>query len=335
MEKHRVTFGIVNCNRHFYLKSCLESLLYCTSDYENKEIIVVDNASIEDGTDEYLVELKARGVKVFKQQKRNPANEFAIGLNIIVDNATGDFIVPLQGDMQFVLKNGWLQKYVNFYWEHIDEVGCIMLDAQRNVTNQSHRYSHPSNSNDIYKFIYDLNRPPICCAGDVMYSKQMLNMMGPWKGKDNLSHEGGNDSETDMLVRVNEHILKNNMKLFCAIPLVAPAAAIYTDSRGTMARIRGNKRYGDYWPPKDDFKYYEIFDFDDCKISSELRTPVGIEQLAHPIGWKAPIDNNGNWMKAPIKPETATENDYVMLYEEVNDNIIKAADEYLDEWLDD
>ena len=33
----KVSFGLVNCNRLFYLKSCLESLIYCTEDYANKD----------------------------------------------------------------------------------------------------------------------------------------------------------------------------------------------------------------------------------------------------------------------------------------------------------
>ena len=53
----KVSFGLVNCNRLFYLRSCLESLIHCTQDYPNKEIIVVDNASVESGTDEYLKQI--------------------------------------------------------------------------------------------------------------------------------------------------------------------------------------------------------------------------------------------------------------------------------------
>ncbi len=56
----KVSFGFINCNRLHYLRSCLESFLVCTEDYPNKEIIVVDNASTEDGTDEYLEELRER-----------------------------------------------------------------------------------------------------------------------------------------------------------------------------------------------------------------------------------------------------------------------------------
>ena len=33
----KVTFGIVNCNRLYYLKASLESLIECTDDYKNKD----------------------------------------------------------------------------------------------------------------------------------------------------------------------------------------------------------------------------------------------------------------------------------------------------------
>tara|TARA_R110002126_G_scaffold793_1_gene4952 strand:- start:1110 stop:1322 length:213 start_codon:yes stop_codon:yes gene_type:complete len=46
------TFGLNNCNRLFYLKSCFETLYEATNDYPNRELIVVDDASVEEGTKE-------------------------------------------------------------------------------------------------------------------------------------------------------------------------------------------------------------------------------------------------------------------------------------------
>ena len=99
MKKIDVTFGIVNCNRLYYLKSCLESLIYCTSDFDSKEIIVVDNASSEAGTEEYLLEKESEGIRVIRQESRDPSNEFAKALNIICKEANGDFI-SIQKDLQ-------------------------------------------------------------------------------------------------------------------------------------------------------------------------------------------------------------------------------------------
>jgi hypothetical protein len=95
------------------------------------------------------------------------------------------------------------------------------------------------------------------------------------------------------------------------MPIFPVAAAIYTDPRGTNARIRGNKRYGKYWEPKETFKYYKIWSYQEAlDFSSDKDVPFGIEFAANPIGWKKPLDVNGNWLKNPIKPESCSENDY-------------------------
>ena len=121
MNLPKITFGIVNCNRLHYLKACLESLLISTNDYYNKEIIIIDNASIEDGTEEYLLEKeKNKIITVVRQKERDPENEFAIALNKIVELSTGDLVCPLQGDMQFIANSGWLYEYAKIYKEFGD-----------------------------------------------------------------------------------------------------------------------------------------------------------------------------------------------------------------------
>jgi len=339
MNLPKVTFGIVNCNRLFYFKSCLESLLYTTEDYENKEIIVVDNASVEEGTEEYLSELEDRGFKVFRQKERDPSNEFAKALNIIVRESTGDFICPLQGDMQFVLKGAWLKGYVDFYSNNKDTIGCMLLDAQRNVTNNSHSPFKPvSKESDKYKFLIDMRRSPIMCAGDVLFSREVLEKIAPWS-ENNKKHEGGQDSETDMLSRVRDVMISENLNWHCAVPIIPPSVAIQTDPRGTNARVRGNKRYGKYFSPKEGFQYYEIFKFDDVANKHDNSFPIGIEDMAVSIGWEAPIDSSGNWKKNPINPDNCHPSDYVVLYEEAilsqPDTVVNEEDaDYIKDWLE-
>lgn len=314
MSLPKVTFGVVNCNRLFYLKSCLESLIHCTEDYKNKEIILIDNASTEEGTEEYLQEKENQGIRVFRQEKRDPENEFAKALNMIVREATGDYICPVQGDIQFTVKNGWLKDYVSIY-EKYDDIGCISFDAQRNVRNAEGVYSNLIGDSE-FKFVYNFKKYPVSGAGDVMFSRQILEMMYPWEEK-NERFEGGPDSETKMLNKINQILEKTNLRLWQVMPMYPIASVIYTDPRGTNTRVRGNKRYGKYWPPKEDYRYYEIVDYEDAveKIQ-DLKIPVGIEDTAIGVGWQAPIDEQGSWKKSPIRPETATKDDYVVLYEE-------------------
>jgi len=309
----KVTFGIVNCNRLFYLKSCLESLLDTTKNYQNKEVFVVDNASVENGTKEYLEEIESRGVKVFRKSERNPANEFAIGLNTIISNASGDYLCMLQGDMQFVLPD-WLHDVVSFYDKNLDVVGNIMLDAQRRITHNNHqivRFPDERQTSGKNTFFADLSRNPICGAADVVYSRQVIEQIAPWHEK-NINHEGTLDSETAMLTKVRNLISEGKIpKYVTALSSVPQSIAIYTDSRGTQGRVRGNRRYGDYWPAKDvsGWKYYEYIsekEFDKSKVNS-------IEEVVKPIGFSKFMDNSGNWLKNPIKPENSSESDYVLL----------------------
>ena len=137
-NKPLVTFGFVNCNRLFYLKSCVESVLKTTKDYANREFIIVDNASIEKGTKEYLREKESQGFKIIRNDLRDPKNEFAKGLNKICEHSKGKYVIPLQADSQFFVKDKWLGEYVDFYEKDKNtEIGCISLDAQRNITNKN------------------------------------------------------------------------------------------------------------------------------------------------------------------------------------------------------
>ena len=329
----KVTFGIINCNRLHYLKSCLESLVECTSDYPNKEIIVVDNASVENGTDEYLSEKESEGIIIHRMKNRDPNNEFAKALNTISRQATGEFIAPIQGDMQFVLRGGWLEQYVKFYSQNIDNIGCIMLDAQRTsrIKNQS-KFS--DRLNDEFPFFYDLSRIPFCCSADVMYSRQSLDFMGEFL-EANDGHETGVNSEDDMRKRILATLSQvKDPKVFCAMPKISPAVAIITDPRGTNARVRNNRRYGDYWEAKEGFSYYKIQDFNDVVSNYESRNlPVGIEEAAIAIGWDLPIDQFGNWKKNPIRIDSAVPSDW----EEIGTNTetinVSESQAYLDEWM--
>lgn len=337
-----VTVGFVNCNRLFYLQSCVESFLECTQDYPNKELIIIDNASVEAGTHEYLDEKEKQGFTVHRNMLRDPSNEFARALNTICQTAQGQFVMPLQGDMQFVVRGKWLREYINFYSKFGHSVGCMTLDAARLVTNASRNATVQLTENG-YDFVWNNDSSPVIGAGDVMYSRQILEMILPWN-TDNVNHEGGQDSETVMLQKCKHLIEQNRLSLRSVSPVLPPAVMIYTDARGTNARVRGNRRYGDYWPAKSDrSKYYEIFDYVDAQTISSRRANVvtSIEELARPIGWNAPLDHMGRWQKNPIRPESATPSDYVELVSEpkfidltsFSQKEKNVDDKDLDEWL--
>ena len=344
-QKPLVSVGVVNCNRLHYLKSCLESFLECTEDYVNKEVIVVDNASTEEGTEEYLLDLESRGHRVIRMTARDPSNEFARGLNTIVRESSGQYVVMLQGDMQFIVRGQWLDEYVKIYEEN-PGIGCITFDAQRAVTNQRARLTQPGTVGS-YSFVADLSRPPTSGAADVMYHRAVLHAIGPW-AEQNDQHEYSGDSETKMLNHISA-IKEAHPELPWAtvMPLYPVAISIYTDARGTNARVRKFRRYGDYWPPTEGYTYYEIKDYDDV-ISlegySERTVPYSIEEVAVAAGdWSLPKDVNGAWLKNPIRPEDAKPGEWTDLpqpegqesFDERFEEEETSSPDYLNEWLDD
>jgi len=336
-ELPKVSIGFVNCNRLHYLKSCVESFLYCTQDYPNKELIIIDNNSVEEGTEEYLKEKEDQGFKVFRSQHRDPSNEFAKALNKIVENSTGEYVILLQGDMQFILTGGWLKNYVELYQQFGPQIGCISLDAQRRVTHASHNLTVPVSVNE-YSFVADLDRPPVAGAADAFFSMEVLKELYPWEIR-NSSHEGSDDSETKMLKKAAALVYRKKLKWKTIIPIFPPAAAIYTDARGTNARVRGNKRYGDYWAPKSDFRYYEILNYNSLVEDGKANrpTPWSIEEVVKAIGFNPPIDQNGSWLKNPIRPEAALPGEWVELdyfdYSKTEPLTTSEEDKFLEDWL--
>ena len=146
----------------------------------------------------------------------------------------------------------------------------------------------------------------------------MLEKMGPWNEK-NDQHEYSGDSETNMLNKVKMMQHQGEIKWFQIMPSFPISIATYTDSRGTNARIRGSKRYGNYWRGKENDLYYELIEFIRADVKSSV--PYSIEVVAKPIGWKSPIDEAGVWKKNPIRPETATTKDYTELPYKAHDFI--------------
>lgn len=303
-----LTIGIVNCNRLFYLQSQIASLLLTAKKQLSQiQLIIIDNASTELGTEEYLNSIqtlenidKLFELKIIKQPTRDPNNEFAIALNTIRELSTGDVIMPMQGDSQFVRHN-WVNDVLSVASNN--DCGCIILDAQRKVTNKKSKFV------DAHKKAFiDLTRSPIAGAGDVAYSKDVLMQMGNWATV-NESHEVRGDSETKML----NHIIDSGLGInkVCYVLKIPALITINTDPRGTNARVRHNKRYGQYWQAKSNDLYYDLI-LDVSKFDITLE-PVSIEDLAKPNGWIAPLSKDGHWLKNPIRPETATTDDYVEL----------------------
>jgi glycosyltransferase involved in cell wall biosynthesis len=302
----KITFGIINYNRLYYLKSCAESLMESVKDYDGDlEFFCIDDNSKEKGTQEYLQTLKDRGWEIINQENyrkekkvnikevKDHIDEYSAALNILHEKSSGDLIVPLQGDMQFIRKN-WLEDYVSLFSER-DDVFVASLDAQRKTRlNNACFVNQTKHGNNIFAVNPSRIVPG---AGDCFYKREYLDAMGGWQ-------VGKNKNSEDLFTMTANKVFPNK-KVF--VPWIPVSIAIYTDPRGTMGRVRGNTRYGLYWEALEDDMYYEWVDIKDLTINKQR--PLCIEEMACAKGeWDLPIDEQGNWKKNPINWPVETEN---------------------------
>lgn len=314
----KVSLGIVACERLFYLKSCLLSFLHSVGSEHDVQVVVVDNASKEPGTDAFLDTLRDKGVDVVKQPMRRPNDEFAIGLNTIVERTDGDIIIMIQGDMQFVLSEGWLSDVVDLFEHHSDRIGCLCLDAQRAVRLAQGMFDQAVGRG--LRFVADGNRNPINGAADCVFSRRVIETIQPWNTQ-NEAHEGAaRNSETLMLDRVRSLMKSGALSsdIACYVPIIPPAVAIYNED-GTNARVRDDVRIGHYFSPKlDEFRYYDVISYEEqVKRHSGRSIPVPIEEMARPLGWQPLLEEGGGWAKRPLRLGSLVEGQYTKLYDEV------------------
>lgn len=285
----KITLGIVNYNRLFYLKSVVKSLID-TADLNNFQLICVDGGSTEEGTADYLNHLNSLGFKVIHQneiQKTKPSdnydnvshiNPFSESLNIIYNESNHQIVIPLQGDQQFIRKN-WDKELINLF-NNEEDVGCVCLDALRRVTVASKSWAKKTVNNIDYFYQVGGFIPG---AGDVAYNKQLLDKLNGWR------IGVSTNSEDDF---VNRSRILNLKRYFLSIPC---SICIYTDESGTNCRIRAGRRFGKYWQAKDDlyYNYREIYE-------NTSGAPLPIEELASAHGgWSLPLHPDGSFKKNP------------------------------------
>ena len=101
-----VSIIILNYNAGNLLLKCIESLLQ--TNYNNFEIIIVDNASKDDSIKK--CEEKFQDVQIIKNKENLGYCE---GNNVGIRNAKGEFVVILNPDTN--VDNNWLKEFVNGY----------------------------------------------------------------------------------------------------------------------------------------------------------------------------------------------------------------------------
>jgi hypothetical protein len=266
-------------------------------------IVVIDNASNEQGTDEYLSNLINRGIHVCQRMQREPSLEFAKAMNLGYEVALqkkAKFIAMLPADMQFVARNKWLNRFVNVMLSN-PQIGSLILDAQRRVTHSSHKMISLSSD-----YFHDTERYKVAPWG-TMTRMEDLALAYPW---DSDCHAPAlSNLELKTVEHINQQIISNKLNKICVVPKIPVAITIWNDE-GHQAKVRLNRRIGKYLPAHNHHQYYEIKDYTQLIQEFENeKQPISIEQIAKPISWKAPIDANGNWIKKSLNLDTESEFD--------------------------
>ncbi|MDP2923946.1 MAG: glycosyltransferase family 2 protein [Candidatus Omnitrophota bacterium] len=102
---------IVAKNEEKNIARCIESVLNCTKDIKDKEILLVDSCS-SDRTVEIAKKCPVNIIGLRPSWKLSPAASRFSGVN----NTTGEYILIIDGDME--LQKGWVEKGLKFMEEN-------------------------------------------------------------------------------------------------------------------------------------------------------------------------------------------------------------------------
>lgn len=123
---HLVTVHITSYNRFAHLKNLVESFVQC-NEYENVELIIVDNGSTDERLLHYYDELS---LPFPFQLVRNDFNDYPRCVwrakNQARAAANGDYFLDVPDDHQFVRRGNWIRECLDLY-DSVDDIGCIVL----------------------------------------------------------------------------------------------------------------------------------------------------------------------------------------------------------------
>ena len=145
----KVSIILVTYNNLDFTRACLQSMEKYNN-YENCEIIVVDNLS-QDGTREYLSGYE-KNHNNFKAILHDCNSGFAAGNNIGIKEAKGEFVILLNNDT--VVTPNWIQNLIKHFTTD-DTIGMIG-PRTNNIGNESRLEIHYSDMNQMIEKSYDI-----------------------------------------------------------------------------------------------------------------------------------------------------------------------------------
>lgn len=136
----KTLFCILTCNRFFYLRNCVDSILEFVP-LKDIEIMIVDNNTIENGIDDYFNSIKDR-VKIHRFYDRVPNELYRamnFGIKYCFENKI-DIINFIQDDYQFLYRRDSLLDEIRACFSEnkkIGQINCNMAWRRKKVKDYS------------------------------------------------------------------------------------------------------------------------------------------------------------------------------------------------------
>lgn len=194
-SKAKVTIGMCVKNAESTIKEAIESILI--QDYPHKlmELVVVDGCS-QDNT---LRIIKNRLKEVDIPVRYFSEDEgIALARQIVVDNATGEYIVWVDGDM--IIREDFISKHVEFMEQH-PHVGIAKGRYEARI-NDKKNASLPAKLEDIEFLLETAYEGKSCTkslgASGCIYRVKAIRQIG---GFDPQIKHGGEDTDVEIRIR--------------------------------------------------------------------------------------------------------------------------------------
>lgn len=278
----KILFTILTCNRFYYFKNCIESIIKCV-DMDRIDILIVDNNTIEKGFDEYVHSLCLKHdniiVKKFTDRTRG---ELYRAMNWAVDYAKTngyEIIDFIQDDRQYLYDKK----------DHIDDIFDI-FNNHENIVQINCNLAWRRKIKGIGKVInIDVNKSKY----GILIDKRACD-----NGFTRVSiYDQIGEYPTDAIswgMEKNRYVGKINGEIWfgkrCHKRGFKRALAYHANTGMIFdcAYVRGEDRYGDYFAPPGKF-YFRILEDEHIKqISRRAKKNKFsyMEDFCIPDGWK-------------------------------------------------
>jgi hypothetical protein len=278
----KILFTILTCNRFYYFKNCIESIINCV-DMDRIDILICDNNTIESGFDEYVNDLCSKHKNIImKKFTDRTRGELYRAMNWAVNYAKKhkyEILDFIQDDIQYLYNiSSHLDDIIDIFNKHknIVQINCNLawrrkikkIGEIRNVEANGHKYGillekRTCDSGFTRTSIYDsIGEYPVDAISWGMEKNRYVGKINGeiWFGKQ-CRKKGFN--------RALAYQANSGMIFDCAY-------------------VRGDERYGNYFPPLGEF-YFKMLGADHIRrIKKRARRNKFsyMEDFCIPDGWK-------------------------------------------------